>query len=94
MNLDRQLNLKFYSRVGRSDFHLPVISTLLDEASRSILEIEVAGTLDEPRINNTAFPELDETLERLFPEPPAARRPARLARPPRSLDPRSFFRRR
>ena len=73
MNLDRELNLRFYTRVGRSQIQLPLITSLLDEASRNILEIEVGGTLDEPNVRAKGFPEIDETLQQLFPEAARAR---------------------
>lgn len=73
MNLDRELNLRFYTRVGRSQIQLPLITSLLDEASRNILEIEVGGTLEEPNVRAKGFPEIDETLQQLFPEAARAR---------------------
>lgn len=68
MDLNRQVNLEFYALVGREEFQLPVIRTLLAEASRNILLIQVKGTLDNPDVIKKPLPELDDTLQRLFPE--------------------------
>jgi hypothetical protein len=66
MNLDQTIQLTFYTQVGRREF--PLLGSVLAEASRNILEIQVVGTLNEPVVQQTAFPELDETLQILFPE--------------------------
>lgn len=58
LNFQRELSLKFSTRVGRSEIKLPLIAPLLDEASRSIFEIDVTGTLDQPDVRRTAFPEI------------------------------------
>ncbi len=68
MDLNRQINLDFYALLGRHELQLPVIRTLLAEASRNILSIQVVGDIDAPKVNKKALPELDETLQRLFPE--------------------------
>jgi hypothetical protein len=68
MDLGRQLNLDFYALVGREELQLPVLKTILAQASRSILQIQVLGTVDQPQVIRKALPELDETLQRMFPE--------------------------
>ena len=72
IDLNRQINLDFYALLGRHEFQLPVIRTLLAEASRNILSIQVVGDIDAPQVNEKPLPELDETLQRLFPKPPRA----------------------
>jgi hypothetical protein len=54
--------------VGREELQLPVLKTILAQASRSILQIQVLGTVDQPQVIRKALPELDETLQRMFPE--------------------------
>lgn len=66
MDLEQNIRLTFYTQVGRREF--PLLGSVLAEASRNILEIQVVGTLDEPVVQQTAFPELDGTLQRLFPD--------------------------
>jgi hypothetical protein len=78
MDLNRQINAKFYALVGRQDIQLPLVRALLAEASRNILLIQVSGTVDAPHVTRKALPELDETLQRLFPEGDTV--PARPAR--------------
>jgi hypothetical protein len=68
MDLSRQINLDFYALVGREEFQLPLVKALLAEASKSILLIQVVGTVDQPQVIRKALPELDETLQRIFPE--------------------------
>jgi hypothetical protein len=70
MNLQRQLNLKFYAVVGREEAQLPFFRPLFKEAARNVLLIEVTGSLNEPLVNPRPFPELNETLQYLFPESP------------------------
>ena len=66
MDLSQNIRLTFYTQVGRQEF--PLLGSLLAEASRKILEIQVVGTLNDPVVQQTAFPELDDTLQILFPD--------------------------
>ncbi|MEC7566583.1 MAG: hypothetical protein VX738_12955 [Planctomycetota bacterium] len=66
MSFDEEINLNFYSRVGRQQLALPLLNTVLSEASKSLLKIEVVGSVSQPRVNGTAFPELDDTMERIL----------------------------
>lgn len=67
-NFDQEIRLNFYSLVGRDEYQVPFLRNVLAAASKQILEIQVAGTLSQPRVQQTAFPELDDTLKLLFPE--------------------------
>jgi len=68
MDLNRQVDLEFYALVGREEFQLPLVKALLARASKSILLIQVVGTADQPQVIRKPLPELDETLQRIFPE--------------------------
>ncbi len=68
MNFDGKIDLDFYALVGRQEFQLPFVSTLLAEASKNILAIQVTGDINNPQVTRRALPELDDTLQRLFPE--------------------------
>jgi hypothetical protein len=68
INLQRQINLNFYALVGREEVTFPLLRPLFKEASRNVLAIQVNGTLDHPNITRHAFPELNETLQQLFPD--------------------------
>ncbi len=66
MSFDEELNLDFYSLVGRQRIAIPIINQVVAKASKGLLRIDVAGSLDQPRVNGTAFPELDGTMERIL----------------------------
>jgi hypothetical protein len=66
MSFEEEINLNFYSRVGRQQIVIPIINAVLSEASKSLLQIEVVGTVGRPRVNSTAFPELDGAMERIL----------------------------
>ena len=69
MNLDRQINLTFYTILGRSEFQVPIFSPILGLASRQIWQIHVDGTLDNPNPPvREVLPGLNESLRQLFPE--------------------------
>ena len=68
MDWQRNLNVQFYTMVGRDEVQLPVLRPLLGEASRNLMLITVGGTLDQPELKREAFPGLNETLQQIFPE--------------------------
>jgi len=69
INLDREINLNFYTNVVRDDkYHIPVVSPLLGEASRQFMLIRVTGAFDDPKTEREALPGLNETFQQLFPE--------------------------
>jgi hypothetical protein len=68
MSLDGQIDLDFYSLLGRERDYLPAVLPFLGEASRRFLRIHVSGTLDEPRTTQNVLPFVNETLQQLFPE--------------------------
>ena len=63
-----ELNMQFYTLVGRDEFRIPGISDLLSQASQQILLIRVTGTPDAPNVTQEPLPALKETLEQIFPE--------------------------
>jgi hypothetical protein len=66
MNMDKEINLRLYTVVGRDEIRIPLIKAVLAEASRSLLEINVKGSLEKPEITSKALPELDDTLQRIL----------------------------
>jgi hypothetical protein len=68
MNLDRQIDVKFYTLVGRREFSLPALRAALQQASQQILLIRVTGTLERPDVQSEPLPMLKETLDQIFPE--------------------------
>ncbi len=68
MDLDRHIDLKFYSLVGRGELDLPIVRAVVRQASKQLLLIHVTGTLDEPQLTRDPLPLLKDTLEQIFPE--------------------------
>jgi hypothetical protein len=68
MDLDRRIDLKFYTLVGRGELDMPVVRAVLRTASKQLLLIHVTGTLDDPQLTRDPLPLLKGTLEQIFPE--------------------------
>ncbi|MCA9147986.1 MAG: hypothetical protein KDA92_01740 [Planctomycetales bacterium] len=68
MGLNREINLDFYTIMGREQLWSPLVRPFLGEASRQFLQIHVDGTLSDPRTTPEVLPGINETLQRLFPE--------------------------
>lgn len=68
MSLNRQIDLKFYTLVGRRDWDPPALRALLQQAAQQLLLIHATGSLDQPHLTREPFPNVKETLEQLFPE--------------------------
>lgn len=68
VNLDRQIDLKFYTLVGRREFDWQLLRALVQQASSQILAIRVKGTLDQPDVDRMPLPAIRDTLQRMFPE--------------------------
>ncbi|MFO7907599.1 MAG: AsmA-like C-terminal region-containing protein [Planctomycetota bacterium] len=68
MDLNNRVNLDFYALVGRQELQFRLLRMLLAEASKNILAIQVVGNIDNPQVIKKPLPELDDTLQRLFPE--------------------------
>jgi hypothetical protein len=60
--------MEFYTLVGPDLLRPSILAPVLGEASRQLLVIRVAGPLGDPQLTKDAFPALNETLQRLFPE--------------------------
>ena len=81
MNLRREIDLELYSYVGRRVPITNVISPLLAESRyATFMMIEIDGTLDNPNMQRRPFPQLEATLQQIFPEV-AERKPLRDAMP-------------
>lgn len=70
MDFSGQMDLMFYSVVGRDEIKIPIISPLFGAASQNILQIQVEGPIGHPQLRQTPFPALNETLQQIFPEVP------------------------
>lgn len=70
LNLNRQIDLNFYTVMGRNRLNIPILSRLYRASSQRILWINVIGSLDRPETFGEVLPELNERLQKLF-QPPA-----------------------
>ncbi|MFO0906644.1 MAG: hypothetical protein U0939_26810 [Pirellulales bacterium] len=92
MNLDRIVDLQFYTIMGRDDFWVPVVTPVLAEASKQMFEIRVTGPLESPVVDRKVVPAINDALEQMFPE--MAARTAETPLINRVPTPRQFFQRR
>ena len=68
-NMRRELELDLYTYVGRRTIVRNVIDPLLSESPyASTMMIEVRGSLDSPDMKRVPFPQLESTLQQMFPE--------------------------
>lgn len=68
MNMRREIDLELYSYIGRRPIY-SVVSPLLSESRyATFMLIEVDGTLDNPNMQRRPFPQLEATLQQIFPE--------------------------
>lgn len=67
MNFDWDIDLNFYSVVGRDRINIPLISELYRASSQRVLWIQVDGTLDNPKTHHNVLPSLElPELRKLF----------------------------
>lgn len=66
MNLDRDINLNFYSVMGRNRLNIPLISELYKASSQKVLWINVDGKLENPQTHRHVLPQLNDSLQQLF----------------------------
>ena len=65
MDFQSNINLKFYTVVGRDKWHVPILSPVLGGASEQALTINVTGTLKNPHTTREMFPMAKEALQQL-----------------------------
>jgi hypothetical protein len=61
--------------VGRDDFRDLILRPLLKETAKRLVQIQVSGTVAEPLIEKQFAPELNDTLQTLFPNQLPGTRP-------------------
>ncbi len=66
LNMDRKIDLNFYSIMGRNRFHIPVVSEMVHAGSQQAMWIRVNGTMDDPKMTRTVLPQLNDSLRQLF----------------------------
>lgn len=68
-NLNQELDLNFYTVLGRNRFYLPVLSDLLHAGSQQLLWISVKGTVENPQLKRESFRALNEAVRLLLEDP-------------------------
>ena len=66
MNIDWDIDLNFYSILGRNRINIPLISELYRAGSQKALWINVTGKLDNPKTNRYVLPQLNNSLQQIF----------------------------
>lgn len=77
-SLDKKINLVFHSIVGRGAPAVPLLKTLVGQASEQLLRLRVGGTIDAPDIRRETLPVVGNVLEQLR----ADFQPKPLSKPP------------
>ncbi len=65
MNFDQQLKLVFHGVVGRNDFRIPFVKNVVGQASQSIMQMYVDGTIANPEIHTQAFPGINNLIQQI-----------------------------
>lgn len=74
---DRQLDLIFHSTVGRNDFNVPLLRSMIGQASANLLLIKVTGPVENAVVQREPLPAVNEFMEQLGGEGVATPRPTR-----------------
>lgn len=69
MNLDQDLDLNFYSIVGRNRIRIPLLNELYHAGSQQIMWISVDGTVANPKMSRQVLPQLNDSIRQLFQVP-------------------------
>lgn len=65
-NLNREIELNFYSVMGKNRFEIPILSELYRASSQQVLWIQVDGTIDSPNTHRHVLPQINDSLKQLF----------------------------
>ncbi len=74
---DRQLDLVFHSTVGRNDFNVPLLRSMIGQASANLLLIKVTGPVENASVEREPLPAVNDFVEQLGGEGVATPRPTR-----------------
>lgn len=66
VDLQRNIDLNFYSVMGKNRIHIPVITDLYRASSQQVLWIHIDGTLDSPQTHRHVLPQINDSLKQLF----------------------------
>jgi hypothetical protein len=65
VNHNREIDLDFYTILGRNRIKIPLVTDLYRAGSQQFLHIKVDGDLDNPQTHKTVLPGINEPLQRL-----------------------------
>ena len=68
VNLDSEIDMDFYTTMGRNRWFIPVLTKLYHAGSKQVWWVEVDGTLGKPNTEHQVLPALTDPLKKLFPE--------------------------
>ena len=68
LNHNREVDIDFYTIMGRENEYLPAIRPLLGMASQRFLQIHINGPMERPEMTRVVLPGLNATLSQLFPD--------------------------
>ena len=68
LNMNRDIDLNFYSVVGRNDY-IPLLSEIVELGAQQIMWINIRGQLDNPQTHQNFLPYLNESIKQLFQTP-------------------------
>lgn len=68
MNLKHEVDLDFYTVIGRNRLNIPLLTQLYKAGSQQILWIRVAGSIYDPQTSREVLPGLSDTLKQIFSE--------------------------
>lgn len=74
---DRNLDLVFHSTVGRNDFNVPLLRSMIGQASANLLLIKVTGPVENAEVVREPLPAVNEFMEQLGGEGVATPEPKR-----------------
>ena len=69
VNFNKELDLNFYTVMGRGRFYVPIISELYRASSKRVLWINVDGSMQAPQASRKILPQLNDTIKKLFDRP-------------------------
>ncbi len=64
-DLNRKLDLVFYTLIGPADLPIPLWKTMMGHVSQQVLQLKVVGSLDEPKIEKKALPAANDMLKQI-----------------------------
>lgn len=67
-NLAQELDLNFYTVLGRNNYYVPLVSDLIHAGSQQLLWISVKGTAENPELKRETFRALNEAVRLLLEE--------------------------